>query len=80
MAELKDILEVEDFVKELITSQSLTNTPNRTEIDNALLENGYTLPLANNVSFKLISSNYKYFFVSYIQDTDKFMYIKAKDV
>jgi len=80
MAELQGIMENNDFTVELTTTTNLNNKPDRTQIDNVLIENGYTLPLANNVAFSMVSGNGKYFFMKYLKDIDKFMYVKAQAV
>ena len=80
MAELQGIMENNDFTVELTTTTNLNNKPDRTQIDNVLIENGYTLPLANNVAFSMVSDNGKYFFMKYLKDIDKFMYVKAQAV
>ena len=76
MAELRDILEINDFKVLLTTAGSLPNNPSRNDIELILIENGYTDPLINEVSFSMVDSNEKIFNVTYYPSIDKYGYEK----
>jgi len=76
MAELKDILEVHDFKHLLITVGTLPNQPSRVQIEMVLIENGFTEPLANEVTFSMIDINNKMFNVTYYPSIDTYGYEK----
>lgn len=56
MAELKDILEVNDFSQVAITPDNLPVKPTRVQIEAALVLNGVTVPPTQSVSFVLFSA------------------------
>jgi hypothetical protein len=74
MADLRDILKENDLMGEILAT-SLGNAPTRTKIDNALLDNGYTLPLPNKVSFHLFDGS-RMFMVTWFPHLDKYGYEK----
>jgi len=76
VAELKDILEVHDFKRLLITVGTLPNNPSRDQIEMVLIENGFTEPLANEVSFSMVDINEKMFSVTYYPSIDRYGYEK----
>ena len=76
MAELQDILEVHDFKYLMITAGSLGNNPSRADIEMVLIENGFTEPLANEVSFSIVDVAEKMFNVTYYPSIDRYGYEK----
>jgi len=76
MAELKDILEVNDFKHLMTTVGTLPNQPSRVQIEMVLVENGFTEPLHNEVTFLMIDKNDKMFNVTYYADIDLYGYEK----
>ena len=76
MADLKILISENDFKIELLTTVNLTNTPNRRKIENALLENGFAMPLPRNVQFYLGDDHGKIFTMTYFKGIDKFGYEK----
>ncbi len=76
MAELKDILEVHDFKHLMITTGRLANQPSRVQIELVLIENGFTEPLQNEVSFSMIDVASKMFNVTYYPSIDAYGYEK----
>ena len=76
MADLKDILEVHDFKHLMVTTGTLNNNPSRAQIEMVLIENGFTEPLANEVSFSMIDINEKMFNVTYYPSIDRYGYEK----
>ncbi len=76
MADLKDILEVHDFKHLMVTAGSLGNNPSRNDIEMVLIENGFTEPLANEVSFSIVDINEKMFNVTYYPSIDRYGYEK----
>ena len=76
MAELKNIMERNDFTVELLTTQSTGNTLSRAEIDQALIENGFTGQLPRNVTFFLGTADNKIFQLTYFKTLDKYGYEK----
>jgi len=76
MADLKDILEVNDFKHLMITTGSLGNNPDRTKIEMVLIENGFTEPLANEVTFSIVDISEKMFNVTYYPSIDRYGYEK----
>ncbi len=76
MAELKKILETNDFKHLLTTTGTLGNNPSRIQIEMVLMENGFTEPLANEVTFSMIDSNDKMFNVTYYASIDLYGYEK----
>ncbi len=76
MAELKKILETNDFKHLLTTTGTLPNNPSRIQIEMVLMENGFTEPLANEVTFSMIDSNDKMFNVTYYAGIDLYGYEK----
>jgi len=80
MAELRDILEKNDFSVHMYSSQSFGTNASRIEIEDTLRENGYNVPLANSVSFTITDDNDKSFVVSFVQETNSYLVIKPKVV
>ena len=74
--ELKDILEVNDFKVLLATTGRLSNSPSRADIEMVLIENGFTEPLQNEVSFSMVDINEKMFDVTYYPSIDRYGYEK----
>ncbi len=74
--ELKDILEVHDFKHLMTTTGSLPNQPSRVQIEMVLVENGFTEPLHNEVTFSMIDRNDKMFNVTYYATIDLYGYEK----
>ena len=77
MAELKDILETNDFSVHIQVGTTLPNTLTEVVIDQALLDTGNPNPKIQNVSF-FLSDNAKTFIVSWLQDTTRYSYLKMK--
>jgi hypothetical protein len=71
---LSELMRDNDYVGEILAT-SLTNTPTRRRIDNALLDNGYTIPLTNKVSFHMFDGS-KMFIVTWFPHLDKYGYEK----
>ncbi len=76
MAELKDILEVNDFKYLITTTSTLPNRPSRLQIEMVLAENGFNEPLTNEVTFSMIDKDDKMFNVTYYADVDLYGYEK----
>jgi len=76
MAELKDILKVNDFKHLLVTIGTLPNQPSRVQIEMVLIENGFNEPLTNEVTFSMIDKNNKLFNVTYYPSIDLYGYEK----
>ncbi len=76
MAELKDILEANDFKHLMVTTGTLSNKPSRAQIEMVLIENGFTEPLQNEVTFSMIDSTEKMFNVTYYAGIDLYGYEK----
>ena len=74
MAELKDILEVNDFTVNIQTAVSLPNNLSEAEIDLVLSETGNQNPKINDVSF-FLSSPGKVFAVSWLQENNQYVYL-----
>ena len=77
MAEIRDILETNDFTVNIVTTVSLPNNLSEAEIDLVLSETGNQNPKINDVSFFLSSPN-KVFAVSWLQDNNHYVYVKMK--
>ncbi len=77
MAELRDILQVEDFTVHITVATNLGNTLSTAEIDQALVDSGNQNPKMNDVSFFLTGSNAT-FTVTWLQGLSKYVYIKTK--
>ncbi|RKX87232.1 MAG: hypothetical protein DRP58_03260 [Spirochaetes bacterium] len=60
----------------MITTGTLNNKPSRAQIEMVLIENGFTEPLANEVSFSMIDINEKMFNVTYYPSIDRYGYEK----
>ena len=60
----------------MITTGTLNNKPSRAQIEMVLIENGFTEPLANEVSFSMIDINEKAFNVTYYPSIDRYGYEK----
>jgi len=76
MAELKDILEKNDFKHLMVTTGTLSNKPSRQDIELVLIENGITAPLLNEVTFSMIDADEKVFNVTYFPHISKYGYEK----
>ncbi len=77
MAEIKDIMETNDFSVHIQAGYSLPNTLTEVIIDQALFDTGNPNPKIQNVSF-FLSDNVKTFVVSWLQDTTRYSYLKMK--
>ena len=77
MAEIKDILETNDFSVHIQVGYSLPNTLTESVIDQALLDTGNPNPKIQDVSF-FMSDNVKVFAISWFQDTSLYGYLKMK--
>jgi hypothetical protein len=75
--ELKDILEINDFTLHLKTDINLNNTLSRSEIVDVILRNGLPLP-DKDVSFIIEDNKPHYFRVTYLVDSDEYIYHKQK--
>ncbi len=80
MADLKDILEVNDFKHLMSTTGTLPNSPSRVQIEMVLIENGFTEPLQNEVTFSMIDKNNKMFNVTYYASRDLYGFEKLSVV
>jgi len=76
MAELRDILRENDFKLLLTTIGTLPNSPSRVQVEMVLIENGFTEPLTNEVTFSMIDKNNKMFNVTYYASMDLYGYEK----
>ena len=76
MAELKDIMETNEFRLELSSANPLPNQPSRAQLDAVLVENGYTLPLQRSATFFIASSNGKLFNVTRFEPIGIYAYEK----
>ena len=76
MADLKNILEVNDFKHLMTTIGTLLNKLSRHVIELVLVENGFTEPLQNEVTFSMIDSTDKMFNVTYYASIDLYGYEK----
>jgi len=74
--ELQEILEKNDFKHLMVTIGTLPNQPSRVQIEMVLLENGFTEPLTNEVTFSMIDKNNKMFNVTYYASMDLYGYEK----
>ena len=77
MAEIKDILETNDFSVHIRVGGSLGNTLTAAEIDNALASTGNPNPKMQDVTF-FLSDATRTFIVSWLQGTAEYSYIKMK--
>ncbi len=80
MAELKLILEDNDFTLSLKSVNTLPNQPTRAQIEDVLTDNGITLPLTKSNNFYLRASNGKGFIVIYSIEEDAYYYEKLNKV
>jgi len=76
MAELKDIMETNEFRLELSSANPLPNKPSRAQLDAVLAENGYTLPLQRSATFFIASSTGKLFNVTRFEPIGIYAYEK----
>ena len=77
MAELKNIMGDNDFTIDLKTVRTLQNILPRNTIELVLGDEGYTLPLPQDVSF-YIGNTSKVFFIRYFALEDEYVYTKMK--
>jgi len=77
MAEIRDILETNDFTVVIATTVSLPNNLSEAEIDLVLSETGNQNPKIRDVSF-FITSPGKVFKITWLQDTSQYVYLKQK--
>ncbi len=77
MAEIRDILETNDFTVHIQTSNNLPNNLTEAIIDQALADTGNPNPKIQDVSF-FLSDATKSFQVTWLQDTSYYSYIKRK--
>ena len=78
MAELQEILEVNDFSHMFQSVNNLPNAPSRAQIEDVLTDNNVALPLQNNVKFFLRASGGKVVEVFYSKALDTY-YTKKLD-
>ena len=78
MAEIKDIMGENDFTVDIKTTRILQNILPRNKIELVLGDEGYTLPLPQDVSF-YIGNLTKVFFIRYFVLEDEYVYIKMKE-
>jgi len=76
MAELRKIMQENDFNVELYTTQNLGNNPDRTKLDLCLTENGFTLPLPQTATFFVVDSNSRLFSVTRFEPSGRYGYEK----
>ena len=76
MAELRDILEREEFKLQLSSANTLPNKPTRVQLDAVLVENGYTLPLQRSATFFMADSGGKLFNVTRFEPIGLYAYEK----
>ena len=76
MAELKDIMERNNFDVELYTSQDVGAKPNKAELDFCLTSNGFTLPLPGTVTYFMADSAGRLFNVTRFEPSGKYAYEK----
>jgi len=72
---LSTLIAENDYKLEIITVQQVGNALSRAEIEEAIAENGLTLP-QNNIQFYLASNDLKIFSVSYFSVPDVYAYEK----
>jgi len=77
MAEIREILETNDFSVHIIVGNNLGNTLTTAEIDQALADTGNPNPKIQDVSFFLTDSS-NTFIVSWLHDTTRYSYLKMK--
>jgi len=80
MADLKDIMEDNDFTIHLETLDSVGNQLSRSEIESILTAGGVTIPLTRDVSFIVSTGDNKYFSITYLESIDKYAYEKLTGV
>ncbi len=78
--DLQAILEKNDFTITLKVEENLGRTLTRVEIEGILSAEGYDLPLANSVVFKIVDSRKHFYIVNYDKDFDKYLVSKPKVV
>ncbi len=76
MAELRDILQDNDFTSTFRSVNILPNNPSRAQIEDVLSDNGITIPLTKSVRFYLIAANGKAFVVIYNVVENEFYFEK----
>ncbi len=76
MAELKLILEDNDFTLSFKSVNTLPNQLTRAQIEDVLTDNGVTLPLIKSNNFYLRAVNGKGFVVIYSLEEDTYYYEK----
>jgi len=72
---LSTLIAENDYKLEIITVQQVGNALSRAEIEEAIAENGLTLP-QNNIQFYLAANDLKIFSVSYFSIPDVYAYEK----
>ena len=77
MAELRDILQAEDFSVHIRVGNDLGNTLTAAEIDQALVDTGNQNPKINDVTF-FLSDPTRTFIVSWLQGIAEYSYVKMK--
>jgi len=80
MAELKSILEVNDFTIHLETSTDVGRKLSRSEIEQILTDNGVTLPLTRDVGFFISDSADHYFHVTFLSSIDIYAQLRLVGV
>ncbi len=74
MAELRQILEDEDFTLSFSTVNTLPKKPTRMQIEDVLMDNGITLPLGKSNTFYISSANDRNFVVIYSKSKDAYFF------
>lgn len=77
MAEIKDILETNDFTVHIEIDYALTNNLTESSIDAALVYSGNPNPKIRDVGFFLTDLD-KTFRITWLQNTGKYVYLKQK--
>ncbi len=76
MAELRDILQNNDFKLYLQSVNTLPNTPTRAQIEDVLSDNGVSLPLPRNNMFYIRAVGGRTFLVVYNKEIDEYYFEK----
>ena len=73
MADLKDVLKINDYKNIAMASGNIGNNPSRTEIEAILVDNSIALP-TEDITFFLIDTNNHNMQVTYIKSLDGYFY------
>ena len=77
MAEIKDILETNDFTVHITVAVNIGNNPTTAEIDQVLIASGNENPKIHDVGFFLTATNAT-FRMTWLQDLGAYVYDKLK--